>query len=76
MSDIEQVGTNTPDGTLLGLLSTDKIGFYGTTPVVRSSTGTLATTAPTSTNPYGFTAAQAQTLLNIGLACKANGIVA
>ena len=31
----ENVTYNSPDGALVGNASTDKIGFYGTTPVVQ-----------------------------------------
>jgi hypothetical protein len=35
MATYEQIGTDTPDGLLVGGKSTDKIGFYGVTPVVQ-----------------------------------------
>lgn len=46
---VEYVGTSGPDGTVLGLASTEKVGFYGATPVTRPSvtwpnTGTATTT--------------------------------
>lgn len=74
MTTPERLGAGDPDGQILGYQSTDKIGFYGAVPVVQASTGTLATTAPTSSG-YGFTSTQAQTLLNIGLALKSDGLV-
>ena len=46
----ESVGSGSPDGTLLGQATTDKIGFYGlATPIVQPSvtwpnTGTATTT--------------------------------
>ena len=75
MSDVEQVGTNTPDGTVLGYLSTDKIAFYGATPSLKILVGATATTAPTSTSPCGFTAAQAQAILNAVLAIETLGLI-
>lgn len=46
---VEYVGTSGPDGTVLGQSSTEKIGFYGATPVTKPSvtwpnTGTATTT--------------------------------
>lgn len=41
---IQQLANGSPDGTLMGQLTTDKIGFFGVTPVVQqtaSSTPTL-----------------------------------
>jgi hypothetical protein len=35
----------TPDGTLVGRNTTSKVGFYGTTPIVRPVVPTGATTA-------------------------------
>lgn len=46
---VEYIGTSNPDGTVLGLSSTEKISFYNATPIVRPSvtwpnTGTATTT--------------------------------
>ncbi len=48
---VEYVGSGSPDGTLLGRNSTDKIGFYGTSTPVAKQTCTLAAalTAGTTT---------------------------
>lgn len=48
MATYEQVTYNSPDGAQIGKASTEKIGFYGATPVVRPSvtwpsTGTATT---------------------------------
>lgn len=54
-----------PDGSSLGSATTDKISFYGVTPVVQPSGAaqsavattaitTVVTTAATSTTPFGF----------------------
>lgn len=46
------------DGTGLGQSTSDKISFYGVTPVVQrsgSSQAATATTAATTTTPWGFT---------------------
>ncbi len=47
---VEYVGTGNDDGTVLGRSSTDKIGFYGATPVVRGSAVTTLATTPTATD--------------------------
>jgi hypothetical protein len=49
MSDIERVGTGTPDGALFGLTATEKIGFYGKTPIVQPVTIAALTPASETT---------------------------
>lgn len=49
MATYEQVTYNSPDGAQIGKSATEKIGFYGATPVVKPSvtwpnTGTATTT--------------------------------
>ena len=54
----EVIGNGNPDGSIFGLLSTNKIGFFGlATPVVRSTlaNAALSTTEVVSTSlAYGF----------------------
>lgn len=54
---VEQVTYNSPDGAQIGKSSTEKIGFYGTTPVaLPAALRGVATTASTSTtNAFGYT---------------------
>lgn len=47
---IKQLSDGGTDGTVLGQSSTDKIGFYGKTPVVRGSSVTTLATTPTATD--------------------------
>lgn len=47
---IKQLSDGSPDGTTLGQSATDKIGFYGATPVVRGSAVTALVTTPTATD--------------------------
>lgn len=56
---VKNLGDYGPDGVNLGRSATDKIGFYGTTPVVQASTFATVTTTGTSstTNAFGFTTA-------------------
>ena len=57
------------DGTAFGQGTTDKIAFYGVTPVVQPTAATQAaagTTASTTTSPAGFaTTTQANNLINL-----------
>lgn len=46
----ENVTYNSPDGALVGSSATEKIGFYGTTPVVQGSAVTTLATTPTATD--------------------------
>jgi hypothetical protein len=54
---VKYLGDYGPDGTCLGRAAADKVGFYGTTPVIRAAvSNTDITTAAitTTTNNYGF----------------------
>jgi hypothetical protein len=55
-----------PDGTTIGGAATDKIGFYGTTPVVQRATATTHTTTNVVTSAsYGtLQVAQMQEVMN------------
>ena len=60
---------NTTDGNYIGRKTTDKIGFYGASPVVRPSSleSAVATTVcSTSTSSYGFTSStQAMSIITL-----------
>ena len=47
---IKQLSDGGTDGTRLGQSATDKVGFYGATPVVRGSAVTALVTTPTATD--------------------------
>lgn len=56
MAEYEYVGDGRPDGTIVGRTSSEKVGFYGTTPAVQPSgsgqaavTSTITTTLATNT---------------------------
>jgi hypothetical protein len=51
---VEYIGGNSPDGSSFGLTSSEKISFFGATPVVRQSGAALATIAITSATAGGF----------------------
>lgn len=45
MATIDYIGDGGPDGTVAGRSSTDKLGFYGATPVVRQAVPAAITDA-------------------------------
>ena len=45
---VHYLGDNSPDGMGVGLSATEKVGFFGTTPVVRPSITAVATTTATT----------------------------
>jgi len=47
---VHYLGDNGPDGMCVGLDATEKVGFFGTTPVVQQSVTAPAATATTATN--------------------------
>jgi hypothetical protein len=49
MATYERLDYGSPDGAQLGGASTDKIGFYGATPVVRPTVTNTTTTTATTT---------------------------
>jgi hypothetical protein len=64
MAEYKQLSDGRPDGVQLGKSATDKIAFFGGTPVVQQTTVTaVATTGATSTSPFGFTEAQANAII-------------
>ena len=64
--DYEQVTYNGPDGAQIGKSATEKIGFYGATPVVQRATATTHTTTNVVTSAsYGtLQVAQMQEVMN------------
>lgn len=63
---IKQLSDGNPDGTTLGQGSTDKIAFYGATPIVKPTVVAPTTTATTATNEAAIVALEAA-LVNLGL---------
>lgn len=62
----ENVTYNSPDGALIGASASEKIGFYGTTPVVQRATATTHTTTNVVTSASFGTlqVAQVQEIMN------------
>lgn len=65
-SMIEYLGHGSPDGIVVGKTSESLVGFYGATPVALQTSPTApATTAATSTSPWGFSGStQANAVIN------------
>lgn len=58
--DYEQVGYGAPGGTMLGSSATEKVGFWGVTPVVQpagAAQAALTLTTTTSSSPVGLVTA-------------------
>ena len=54
------IGDGNPDGVSFGTATTEKISFYGVTPIVQrvgAAQAAVTTTGSTSTSPFGFSAA-------------------
>ncbi len=66
MASYEQVTYNSPDGALIGNSASEKIGFYGATPVVQRATATTHTTTNVVTSASFGTlqVAQVQEIMN------------
>lgn len=65
-SDVEYIGSNMSGGMCFGLSSSEKIGFYGKTPITRPTVVAPSTTATTTTNEAAIVALEAA-LVNLGL---------
>lgn len=69
MADYDYIGTNRPDGAMIGLASTEKVGFFGTTPCDQPASAneaavtTSVTTTATTTN-IASTVSDIVTLVN------------
>ncbi len=81
--EYEQAGYNSPDGLQVGRLSTDKVAFFGTAPVVKLTTAVanISTTASVSTaGVYGFSTSTetlqvTAALSTVVVALKAYGLI-
>lgn len=61
---VKHLSDGRSDGTTLGQDDTDKISFHGVTPVARQTVGAaVATTAATSSTPFGYSQAQANAIV-------------
>ena len=51
--EFEQVSYNAPDGAQMGRTSTDRISFYGATPVIKVATSTSDVSTTTTVSAAG-----------------------
>lgn len=66
MAEYNHLSDGRPDGAMIGNAASDKVGFYGTTPVVQRATATTHTTTNVVTSAsYGtLQVAQMQEVMN------------
>lgn len=73
MPTIEQVTYNSPDGATMGNSSTEKISFYGTTPIVQR-TAAIATSAVATASSADVTTALKAAVIDIMNTLEALGL--
>lgn len=64
-TDVQYIGNNSTGGMVLGLSSTEKIGFYGKTPIVRATM--TAHNTSTTTGLASTVTRITAVLVNLGL---------
>lgn len=72
-TEYEYVGNGNPDGTIFGRTSTELVGFYGTTPVVRRS-GSVQAAISTAAVTSVVTTGSALTVYGYTTTAQANAI--
>mgnify|MGYP001161523600 FL=1 len=73
MSSVEQVTYNSPDGATMGKGATEKISFYGTTPIVQR-TAAIATSAVGTASSADCTTALKAMVIDIANTLEALGL--
>jgi|2_EtaG_2_1085320.scaffolds.fasta_scaffold01537_2 hypothetical protein len=64
---VEFLGKNAPDGVTLGLSATEKVSFFGATPVIQQAITAVATVTATTTINEGRIGRIETALVNLGL---------
>lgn len=64
---VHYLGDNNPDGVVMGTGTSEKIGFYGVTPIVQASVAATTTTTATTTALQTDIDAIRTALQNLGL---------
>lgn len=71
----QQLSNGNSEGTVFGQSTSDKIAFYGKTPIVQranASQAAVSTTASTSSSPVGYaTTTQADAIVTLLNECRA-----
>ena len=67
MATYERLDYGSADGCLMGGAATDKLGFYGTTPIVQAAVAATTTTTATTTALQADVDAIRTALQNLGL---------
>ena len=67
MASVEQVSYNSLDGASMGNSTTEKISFYGVTPIVQATVAATTTTTATTTALQADIDAIRTALQNLGL---------
>lgn len=73
---VNQLSDNNPDGTALGQSATDKIGFYGATPVDRPAAASQAAATATAVTAVLTTASVTTAAHGFATGTQADAIVA
>jgi hypothetical protein len=73
MATYEQVTYNSPDGAQIGQSATEKIAFYGTTPIVQR-TAAIATSAVATASSADVTTALKAAVIDIMNTLEALGL--
>ena len=68
MSNAIQISDNCPDGCVIGLSATSKVGMFGHAPVVQQAAAPVVTGASNATQMAAAITAISLTLSNIGAA--------
>jgi hypothetical protein len=69
-NNIEQIGNGSPAGATLGATAAKLAGMHGLACIQASTISLSATTAATSTSPFGYSEAQAN-----GIVSKLNSVI-
>lgn len=65
---VDVIGVGSPDGSTLGADATEKVSLHGKTPTAMragAAQAAVATTAATSSSPFGFAEAQANAIVTL-----------
>lgn len=73
-TSFESLGYNSPDGMQMGISSTDKIAFFGTTPVTQRAGASQATSVIGTASTTALSTAQMAYLIEVGNTLQALGL--